>query len=133
MARNIVTHPGKYPWQELLKSPQALIFVWSPSPFSKFGTESCPPSRKGGGVILWSYSGGIEMEESGKNCYANILQNCSPGKYRRVHRKRRQFWSSFLTHFNPIFHFCTPWKRQKTKSFQPFSGGIEMEHWAKMD
>ena len=38
-----------------------------------------------------------------------------------------------LIHFNPIFHFYTPWKRQKTKGFLTFSRGIEMEHWTKMD
>ena len=38
-----------------------------------------------------------------------------------------QQWKNILTHFSPIFHFYTPWKRQKI-----FSGGIEMEHWAKM-
>ena len=29
----------------------------------------------------------------------------------------------------PVFHFYTPWKRQKTSGFLTFSGGIEMEHW----
>ena len=38
-----------------------------------------------------------------------------------------------LTHFNPIFHFYTPWKRQKTKGFLTFLRGIKMEHWAKMN
>ena len=33
-----------------------------------------------------------------------------------------------LTHFSPMFTFYTPLKCQKTKG----SGGIEMEHWAKM-
>ena len=28
-----------------------------------------------------------------------------------------------------MFHFYSPWKRQKTKGFLTFSGGIEMEHW----
>ena len=37
-----------------------------------------------------------------------------------------------LTHFSPVSHFYTPWKRQKTKGFLTFSGGIEMWHWAKM-
>ena len=32
----------------------------------------------------------------------------------------------------PMFHFYTPWKRQKTKGFLTFSGGIEMEHWHEM-
>ena len=27
-----------------------------------------------------------------------------------------------------VFHFYTPWKRQKTFDFLTFSGGIEMEH-----
>ena len=37
-----------------------------------------------------------------------------------------------LTHFSPVSHFCTPWKRQKTFGFLTFSGGIEMWHWTKM-
>ena len=31
-----------------------------------------------------------------------------------------------------MFHFYTPWKRQKTRGFLAFSVGIEMEHCAKM-
>ena len=31
-----------------------------------------------------------------------------------------------------MLYFYTPWKRQKSKSFLMFSGGIEMEDWAKM-
>ena len=31
-----------------------------------------------------------------------------------------------LTHIVPMLHFCTPWKRQKTKGFLMFSGGTEM-------
>ena len=39
--RNIVSLPGKYLWQTLFKSPQALFFPSpSPPPLSKFGTES---------------------------------------------------------------------------------------------
>ena len=37
-----------------------------------------------------------------------------------------------LTHFSPVLHFYTPWKRQKTKGFLTFSGGKEMWHWTKM-
>ena len=37
-----------------------------------------------------------------------------------------------LTHLSPMFNFCTPWKRQKTKVFLTFSGGLEMEHWSQM-
>ena len=37
-----------------------------------------------------------------------------------------------LTHFSPVSHIYTPWKRQKTKGFLTFSGGIEMWHWTKM-
>ena len=37
-----------------------------------------------------------------------------------------------LTHFSPVSHFYTPWKRQKTKVFLTFSRGIEMWHWTKM-
>ena len=38
---------------------------------------------------------------------------------------------SSLTHFNPVSHFYTPWKRQKTFGFLTFSGGMEMWHWTK--
>ena len=37
-----------------------------------------------------------------------------------------------LTHFSPVSHFYTLWKRQKTFGFLTFSGGIEMWHWTKM-
>ena len=37
-----------------------------------------------------------------------------------------------LTHFMPIFPFYTPGKRQKTRDFLIFSGGIEMEHWPEI-
>ena len=37
-----------------------------------------------------------------------------------------------LTHFQPMFHFDTPWKHLKTWSFLMVSGGIELEHWLKM-
>ena len=33
-----------------------------------------------------------------------------------------------LTHFSPVSHFYTPWKRQKTFCFLTFSGGIEIWH-----
>ena len=29
----------------------------------------------------------------------------------------------YLTYFQPIFHFCSPWKGQKTFDFMIFSGG----------
>ena len=37
-----------------------------------------------------------------------------------------------LIHFRPIFHFYTPKKRQKTKGYLKFFGGIEVDHWAKV-
>ena len=43
---------GKYLWQELSKSLQALIFFFLIPLFSKFGTESYPPCRNRG-LILW--------------------------------------------------------------------------------
>ena len=35
----------------------------------------------------------------------------------------------FLTHFSPVLHFYTSWKRQR---FSDVFRGIEMKHWAKM-
>ena len=40
--------------------------------------------------------------------------------------------SSVLIHFQPMFHFYTPWKHQKTGGFLMFSGGIEVQHWLKI-
>ena len=37
-----------------------------------------------------------------------------------------------LTYLSSMFEFYTPRKRQKTKAFLKFSGGIEMENWGKM-
>ena len=37
-----------------------------------------------------------------------------------------------LNHFQPMFHFYTPRKHQKTSGFLIFSGGIEVEHWLKL-
>ena len=34
------------------------------------------------------------------------------------------------TQFSPVFHFYTPWKRQKTKNF--LTRDIEIKHWDKM-
>ena len=31
-----------------------------------------------------------------------------------------------------MFHFCTPWKRQKSFGFLTFLSGTEVQHWAKM-
>ena len=39
--------------------------------------------------------------------------------------------SKLLTHFSPMSHFYTPWKRQKTYSFLKFAGGIEIWHCTK--
>ena len=38
-----------------------------------------------------------------------------------------------LTYFQQLFHFYTPWKHQKAYGFLIFSGGIEVEHWLKID
>ena len=40
--------------------------------------------------------------------------------------------SNCLTPFLAIFHFYTPWKRQKAKFFLTFSWGVEMEHCREM-
>ena len=45
---------GKYLWQELLKSPQGLIFFLTPlapQPFSKFGTESSSQQKGGADTV----------------------------------------------------------------------------------
>ena len=41
-------------------------------------------------------------------------------------------YKTFNQFFSLMFHFYTPWKRQKTFGFLTFSEGIEMWHWTKM-
>ena len=40
--------------------------------------------------------------------------------------------NKLLSHFNPVFHFHTPWKCEKTSDFLTFLEGIEMENCAKI-
>ena len=47
LTRNIVSPPGKYPWQGLFKTPLPGTHFFSDPPFSKFDIEGYPPSRKG--------------------------------------------------------------------------------------
>ena len=42
------------------------------------------------------------------------------------------YFDQTLTHLQPMFHFYTLCKHQKTGGFFMFSGGIEMENWLKM-
>ena len=40
--------------------------------------------------------------------------------------------SWYLTHFQSVFRFYTPWKHQKTGGFLMYSVGLELEQWLKM-
>ena len=51
LTRNIVNVAGNYLWQGTFKTLQALFFFLIP-PFSKFGTEDCPPQQKEGEGVL---------------------------------------------------------------------------------
>ena len=37
-----------------------------------------------------------------------------------------------LNHFSLVFHFYTPWKRQKIEGFLTFPRGVEKGYWAKL-
>ena len=84
MTRNILSPPGKYPWQEPFKSPQTLIFCVIPPPFSKFRTDNCPPSRKSGG------------EGGGGYCvYINDFPNnviCKDAIYDSLYHQASDLW-----------------------------------------
>ena len=45
--------------------------------------------------------------------------------------EQQQYTFKNLTYFSLLFHFYTTRKRQKTKDFMKFPGGIVMERWAK--
>ena len=49
--------------------------------------------------------------------------------FKSVTKSSRMPACYLLTHTKPKFHFSTPWKHQKTRSFLMFSGGIEKERW----
>ena len=44
---------------------------------------------------------------------------------------RRSITVYWLTLSSSMFHFYTPWKRQKTFGFLTFSGAIKIENWVK--
>ena len=45
---------------------------------------------------------------------------------------RRSITVYWLTQSSSVFHFYTPWKRQKTFGFLTFSGDIKIENWVKI-
>ena len=51
-------------------------------------------------------------------------------EYKRVTPRRNN--SNFLTHFSPVFLFCTLWECQKTLGLLLFPGGIKSEHWEEI-
>ena len=66
---------------------------------------------------------------------AQINISKSPSKSHQKVQTRVLFWMDFvfsLTHFSPMSHFFTSWKRQETYSFLTFSGGTGIWNWAKM-
>ena len=71
-------------------------------------------------------SGNLNQEKGTKKLKEGSLNTS------RVRDIPDKVFTESLTHFSPVLHFYTPWKHQKTKGFQMFSGGIEMWHWTKM-
>ena len=49
-------------------------------------------------------------------------------KHREDYQSQMHISIFSLTHFQPMFHFYTPWKNQKTGGFLMFSGGMDVEH-----
>ena len=59
-----------------------------------------------------------------------ILLNYTPLYFDQSFVNKHFGWRLTLTHFSPMFHFYTLWKRQKNLSFSDVFRGIEMEQWA---
>ena len=73
----------------------------------------------------WSECSDIPSQRYLLMIYKSLLTQF---KYRN--NDRCVSWArSKLTHFGPMFHFYTLWKRPKTKGFLTFSWGIEMERY----
>ena len=67
----------------------------------------------------------MKLEES-----AGFAKTTHAEKHLKITYNGAQFSEAVhLTHFNPMFHFCTPLKTSENLSF---SGGIEIDHWTKM-
>ena len=88
-----------------------------------------------------------QMQSSEKNfLWINLTKRFYLQLFQREQKRRNnvQFFKAFdwtnmnstITDFSPLSHFYTPWKRQKTISFQGVwkcdIGGIEMWHWTKI-
>ena len=71
-------------------------------------------------VLLYAGSKGEKLIKSMKNSLKDMLpENITT---RVTHSRTR------LTHFQPMFHYYTPWKHQKTNGSLIFPGGIEMKN-----
>ena len=84
--------------------------------------------------MTWGYQSGTYWDFQGLNGTATIAFDL----YKKVPLWKmssclvRPLATVIWTHFSPMFQFSTTRKSQKTKGFLTFSGGIRMEHWAKM-
>ena len=66
-------------------------------------------------------------------CFCVKLKTNSPYIIRLLQRSKRYLVNRlFLNYFRPVFPFCIPGKRQKTRGFLTFSGGMEREHWTEI-
>ena len=45
-----------------------------------------------------------------------------------LHSQEFSQQDAYVSHFQPMIHFYSPWKYLKTSNFLMFSGGIEMEY-----
>ena len=109
LTRNIVSPPGKYPWHELFKSLQALIFLGSPH-FSKIRTEDCPPSRKRGGGGAW-YCDDPNID----------LSNFKRGSYGYIRKKIMD------PNIPASTHFLTIWNNPKYAFYFVMNGFISLK------
>ena len=85
-------------------------------------------------VLFWSVFSSIRTEYGDLLCKSPysvlILENTDQKNSEKRYFLRSVFlvfWFC-LTHFSPIFHFCTPWKRQKTKGFVYFCLQFQLYH-----
>ena len=70
--------------------------------------------------ITWNF-----FEGEGRGWNGSLLHNL-------LWKKLFLKYTENLTHFNPIFHFYTPWKCQKPFGYLRFSGVVKMKHWSKI-
>ena len=132
MTEPFFKNKGRNPWTNLAK--KNILDVWQGSKWDKVfkngPSKICgrQPSKNLKGYGLQIFKGCLPQILLGP--FLNTLtqirlwNHCCECVKSLLHCS----WHNALTHFQPMFHFYTPWKHQISSGFFMFSGGIEVDY-----